>query len=409
MQPSSLPHARDLPDSARAIFRMLAQGGPATRPQLGEGLDISKPTVSESIAHLRRRRLVELNGSSQGATGRSAAVYKVSPHAGHVIGVDVGSTHLRIRAHTLDGVTVFDKAVSTSRRQRHISPTTITAATRLVRETLERLDAPVRALTLAVPTSVSPVFREPGDAARVSTLIEQLRLTSDVSLEVENNVNCAAVAEHHYGAGVGHPTFAYLQIGVKIGLGIIHDGALFRGASHAAGEPARLPFPWSVDEVPETGKLEQHLGATSLMRRCRARWPADSAPPRDAADLFVLAGDGHPVARSVVDDHAADVGRLLAAVVSVLDPGLLVLGGGVGQNPLLVPGARRVVRKLAWSTDVVSTLLGDEATVVGAATLATQRALDEVSGDAAARRQSFSARRNELSLAAGSPDGGGLR
>lgn len=370
----------DLPASARAILRMLADDGPATRPQLAGGLGLSKPTVSESISQLHQQNFVELDGVTQGATGRRAAVCRVSQQAGCTIGLDAGSTHIRVRAQTLDGQTLAEDAVSTSQRQRHINDRTITVARTLLSNTIENVSAPVRAITVAVPTSVSPVFREPGDYHAMQRLIERLSRLSDVALEVENNVNCAAVGEHRHGAARGYDSFSYLQVGVKIGLGTMHRGELFRGASRAAGEPARMPFPWAADQSPEPGGLEQYLGATSLMRQCRDRKWADSTAPRTASELFSRAERGSRQARDIVDDYAADIGRLVTAIVSLMDPGLVVLGGGIGQNPLLIPRVKRTVEHLAWTTAVLPTALGDEGTVLGATTLATDRALDDLCG-----------------------------
>lgn len=370
----------DLPASARSILRSLAEAGTATRPQLADELELSKPTVSDAVALLQRRGLVDLDGVTQGVTGRSAAVCRVSADAGCVLGLDAGSTHIRVRAQTLDGRSLLDEAVSTSGRQRHINTRTISAASKLLTEALDRMTAPVRAVTVAVPTSVSPAYREPKDYRAMHQLLAALSRLTDVDIEVENNVNCAAVGEHRHGAAAGHDTFSYLQIGVKIGLGTIHRNELFRGATAAAGEPARIPFPWAPGVNPEPGRVEQYLGATSLMRRCRQQWRAGSTPPKDTTELFARADAGDTSAGAVVEAHAADVGRLLAAVVCLLDPGLLVLGGGIGQNASLLPGVSRAVAKLAWPTPIASTSLGDQATVLGATALAADRALDELCG-----------------------------
>lgn len=370
----------DLPASARAILRLLADRGPATRPNLAEGLGLSKPTVSESVSLLHRHRLVELAGVTQGATGRRAAVCRVSQDAGCTIGLDAGSTHIRVRVQTLDGQTLMEDAVSTSQRQRHVNERTITAATALLEDTLKRLSSPVRAVTVAVPTSVSPVFREPGDYQAMRRLIAELSRLSDVAIQVENNVNCAAVGEFRHGAARAHDSFSYLQVGVKIGLGTMHRGELFRGATLAAGEPARLPFPWAPGQSSAPGGLEQYLGASSLMRRCREREWADGAAPKAASELFSRAERGVRQARDIVEEYATDVGRLLAAIVCLMDPGLIVLGGGIGQNPILIPRATRTVERLAWPTSLISTALGDQATVLGATTLATDRALDDLCG-----------------------------
>jgi predicted NBD/HSP70 family sugar kinase len=100
--------------------------------------------------------------------------------------------------------------------------------------------------------------------------------------------------------------------------------------------------------------------------------------PKDPEALFQAAARGHSAARRVVDQHATDIGRLAVGVMSVLDPGLVVLGGGVGQNQLLLPGVRRVTTALAWDTEITVGALGEHATVLGAVHLAITRALDRL-------------------------------
>src|SRR5690606_34022123 len=88
--------------SAKSIFRLLAEGGPQTRPQLGEVLGLSRPTRSAAIAELDQIGLVAKIGEVQGSIGRKAALYRAGPGAGHVIAVDAGSTHVRLRVSTID-------------------------------------------------------------------------------------------------------------------------------------------------------------------------------------------------------------------------------------------------------------------------------------------------------------------
>ena len=78
-----------------------------------------------------------------------------------------------------------------------------------------------------------------------------------------------------------------------------------------------------------------------VMERCAASWPSHSGPaPEDAEALFDAATRGDADARRMVDGHSRDIGRLAVAVLAVIDPGLIVLGGGVGQNQLVVPEVR---------------------------------------------------------------------
>jgi predicted NBD/HSP70 family sugar kinase len=183
------------------------------------------------------------------------------------------------------------------------------------------------------------------------------------------------------GAAAGHSSFAYLQAGVKIGVGLVVNGQLVRGAGGAAGEVANLPFPWSPADTPRRGALEQYLGSAALLRRCRSHWPAEEAPPpHDAVELFARAESGSAAAMHAVRQHAEDIGRLAASVIAMLDPGLIVLGGGVGQNQLLIPEVRRTVEQLAWPTEIVTSTLGAQGTITGAARIAASNALQAMVG-----------------------------
>jgi predicted NBD/HSP70 family sugar kinase len=204
-------------------------------------------------------------------------------------------------------------------------------------------------------------------------------LPPGVPVHLENNVNCAALAELHEGAARGRHTFGYLRIGVGIGLGIVVGGEVLRGANGAAGELARLPYPWDEGREPHREALEEYIGARSLLRRAKDAWEAADGPcPRTTERLFALAGQGRATARAVVGRHAADVGRLAAAVTAVLDPGLIVLGGSTGADPQLVPGVRAELARLSWPTEVVSSTVGDSGTVAGAARLAVARGVQTV-------------------------------
>ena len=154
---------------------------------------------------------------------------------------------------------------------------------------------------------------------------------------------------------------------------------MLAGANGAAGELARLPYPWDDDLEPRHEALEEYIGARSLLRRTAEAWPeSDGSCPRTAERLFSLAGQGSATARAIVDRHAVDVGRLAAAVTAVLDPGLLVLGGSTGAFPQLLPGVRAELERLSWPTEVVSSQVGDLGTVVGAARLAVARGVQTV-------------------------------
>lgn len=362
-----------LTESANAVFTVLAEAGSATRPQLASLARLSKPTVSSAVAELESVGLAAHSGTASSGTGRNAAVYRLGPAAGAVLAIDLGPALTRVRGCALDGSLLAEATGSRA------------DAADVVREALFTLpaDAPIRSIVVAVgdvtaqqdgagmrpaTAKAGPVF----DAVAVT-------LPRGVPVHLENNVNCAALAELHEGAAQGRHTFGYLRIGVGIGLGIVVGGRVLSGANGAAGELARLPYPWDDDRQPRHEALEEYIGARSLLRRAAEAWRDGEGPcPHTAEQLFALAGEGRPAARAVVDRHAVDVGRLAAAVTAVLDPGLIVLGGSTGSDPQLLPGVRAELHRLSWPTEVVSSTLGELGTVVGAARLAVARGVQTV-------------------------------
>ncbi|MFF3378779.1 ROK family protein [Streptomyces sp. NPDC002680] len=375
MTEQDMVDAARLTESAGAVFAVLAEAGSATRPQLAAGAGLSKPTVSTAVAELEAAGLAARSGTAHGTTGRSAAVYRLGPAAGCVLAVDLGSTHTEVRGCALDStVLATEKSYGDAR------------SADAVRTVVDRIGAasPVRAVVVAVPDVANGGGQAPRPATpRIARAVDALALPSGIPVHIENNVNCAALAELHGGAALGRHTFGYLQVGFGIGLGIVVDGHVLRGANGAAGEIARLPYPWAEGREAAREALEEYAGARALIARVSGAWPPEDGPaPRDAEQLFALASAGNGTARAFVAAHAREVGRLAAAVTAVLDPGLLVLGGGIGANPQLLPGVRAELKRLSWPTEVVSSTLGDSGTVVGASRLAVARGIQTVTGAA---------------------------
>ncbi|MFJ8940215.1 ROK family protein [Streptomyces sp. NPDC102365] len=372
----------NLSESARAVFAVLAASGTATRPQLAAGAGLSKPTVSTAVAELESAGLAACSGTASGGTGRSAAVYALGPAAGAVLAVDLGPTHTQVRGCALDG-TLLARGTG----PRADSADTVRAALRAL-----PAGAPLRAVVVAVGdvtardrdgTGMRPATAKAGPAFDAMAVA----LPKDVPVHLENNVNCAALAELHQGAARDRDSFGYLRIGVGIGLGIVIGGRVLRGANGAAGELARLPYPWDDGREPRREALEERMGSRSLLDRAADAWldsvgagGAAGPCPRTPERLFALAEEGHSTARAVVGRHAADIGRLAAAVVAVLDPGLIVLGGAVGAFPQLLPGVREELARLSWPTEVVSSMVGDSGTVAGASRLAVVHGIETVTG-----------------------------
>jgi predicted NBD/HSP70 family sugar kinase/biotin operon repressor len=376
--------------SAGAVLRQLAQCGPTTRPALASDLGLSKPTVSAAVNDLEAMGLVAQVDVVQGTTGRAAAVYGMGRQAGFVLGVDIGVTRVRVMAADLQAKPIMVRERPRRSANRADVKAMATSAHLHVTAALQELGeatGPLRSVVVGVPNTVIRRHEGGGRTSGLQGVIEaqvrQAGVPEDIPVQVENNVNCAAVAEMTAGCAQDAQTFAVLQVGVGIGLAVVYRGELLLGANGAAGEPAYLPFPWMPGDPPDihTGEaLEKFLGAEQWMSRVAAGWPkADGPPPQEPQDLIRRAAEatavGHAFAAEMVREHAQHIGRLAVAVSSIVDPGLIVLGGGVGSNSIFIGGLENQLQALPWKTEVRASTLGPIATAVGATQLAATTGL----------------------------------
>jgi predicted NBD/HSP70 family sugar kinase len=382
---NSTPSSRNgFTSSAKSVFRLLFAEGAATRPQLCSTLGLSRPTMSSSIAELDRLGYVEKIGEVQGAIGRKASMYRLGTGAGHVIAIDAGSTHVRLRVSTLDRRLLHHRTYRLSSNQRYLSDEISTAVAEEVEAVLQITETawgPLRAIGIALP---SRVVSDDGDtvATRQDLIFSHFNAPAGIPVVLENNVNCAAIAEHSHGAARGRSDFAYVQIGLKIGMGIVLRGQLLQGRNGAAGEIGHIAFPFSPTNRPSNAELENYLGSEALMERVRGNWPSEAGtPPDDTPQLLALAETGHTAALDAVKRHAEDVGAMVATCISVVDPGFVVLGGGVGNSPLILPHVQNVAGQLSYPTEITSSLLGPDATVLGIEKLAADHACEQIIGD----------------------------
>ena len=164
-------------------------------------------------------------------------------------------------------------------------------------------------------------------------------------------------------------------------MGIVIDDELVRGAHGAAGEIAYLPS--GVDPFDERHRAARRARGRNRRggdpRRARRRRRRRRGGRRSAQDVFELAQGGDEQAREVVEAVARRIGIAIATVCAVIDPELVVLGGGIGGNPRWSGRCARPSRRCCRSPSRVETSrLGDKAALYGAVAIALRRARGQV-------------------------------
>ena len=197
-----------------------------------------------------------------------------------------------------------------------------------------------------------------------------------------NDANLAAIGERWFGCGIGVGTFVYLLIGTGVGMGIVIDGKLHLGARGAAGEVAYLPF---VDETSSAsnghgsrwGSFEEVASAQGVIQDAVE---LGMSPRLSARRIFDAARRGDAAARGAVDREGERLALVIAAISALLDPDLVVLGGGIGSNLELLraPLVQRLHQLTPFRPRIVASELGEEAILLGAVASALEAARDRV-------------------------------
>jgi fructokinase len=189
----------------------------------------------------------------------------------------------------------------------------------------------------------------------------------------ENDANCFALAETLHGAGRGKRCVFGVILGTGVGGGIVMDGRIWQGAQGIAGEWGHMLLDPSGPPCycGRRGCVETILSGPGLVRSYETLGGA----PRTAAEIWARAkGEGDdPPARRAVEEYQARFGEALAQVINVLDPNVIVLGGGVSNSPGLAEGAPERIRPHVFNDETLTIVrrheLGDSAGVLGAAWL----------------------------------------
>ncbi|HWM09300.1 MAG TPA: ROK family transcriptional regulator [Solirubrobacteraceae bacterium] len=367
--------------SEQAILEAIFHEGPITRPEIAARTGISKPTVSAVVSRLVQGHLVQPVGERTGRRGRAPVAFTVNSAAGFVVGVDVGSTVLRVAAADIYGEVALERELPAATDGARDLDRRLTAE---IREVERELEGELLAIGVSTPGVVDPATRRVTSLAyHVSAsgaydALAGLERRFGVPVLVENDVNSAAVGEKWHGLARGVPTFVFVSLGAGVGMGVVIEHELYRGYRGAAGEIAYLPLtPDPFDERHRRlGGLEDEVGAGGLLEAYN-REAATAA--ESAREVFARATAGDIEALAVVERTARQLGLAIATVCAVIDPELVVLGGRIGGSPDLLPPVRAAVaRLLPLPTRIETSVLAERAALEGALAMGLRAARERL-------------------------------
>ena len=366
------------------MLEILRHRGATSRAEIAKRTGLSTTTVSTLVGELIDEAvIVELaDRAAASGGGRPARMLAFNPSAGGAVGIHLAHDHVRVGVTDLAG-RVVARSIAELDVDHEPTRTLALAATR----TLELVDAAgirrdgIVGLGVAVSAPVPPTTHALGSGLILSDwhsidVADELTRRTGFRVEIGNDANLGAIAEHRFGVAQHVDDFIYLMISDGIGAGLVLNGRLYKGALGGAGELGHVTVVTDgyVCRCGNRGCLETVAGARALT----SAFALTSGPETSLADIITADRDGDDGTRRVLSDAGTAVGRALVPLCTVLDPALVVIGGDCSASASLVAAVQQalaggITPLRRTPIPVQASALDDEAEMLGAVTLATQR------------------------------------
>jgi predicted NBD/HSP70 family sugar kinase len=389
-----------------AVLDTIRTAGPVSRREIARATGLSRPTIDEVLASMLRAGYVQEqiadDDQARHRPGPRARVLSFRSDLGYVVGIDIGGDKILVLVSDLSGTIVGTSRAALGDEARASPRAVIERVRSLVDAALKRagfsIEA-IKAVGVSTPGVIDPA------SGRI-TLAPQLPNWEGLELRpllgaflpepvvVDNEVRHSLVAERWRGAARQVNDALYFQVGYCIGAAILVGGELYRGSVGAAGEIGYLPL-FLDRAMPDDGRgpFEYAAGGDAFARRGRELAESGrgstllaaaggDARAIDARVVFECARAGNAAARELVLELVDRLAIGLAAGVVLLNPELVVIGGGVSRAgaALLEPLRGRLDQLVPVPSRVVLSALGDEAAALGAVRAAIDAADSEMFG-----------------------------
>lgn len=380
------------PDGAR-ILTSLRDSGPVTKAELGERLGVGRARLGTELEALERSGLLYLAGPSVSRGGRPSPIVELRRGL-RLVGVEVGATSIEVAVTDARLRLIASRQVAAEVRQ---PPEQILQIVEdLVADVCSEGGAGLPdAVGVGVPgpvnfrdgVPVSPPLMPEWDGFPLRDALER---SFGCPAVVDNDVNAMALGERWSGVAKDLSDFFYVKLGTGIGAALVVAGDVYRGMDGCAGDIGHI----QVADGPlcscgKHGCLEAVFGGAALARDALALAASGRSPALarlnaggislSAVELGLAAAEGDVAARALIRAGAERLGGVLAAVVNLLNPPMIVIGGGVAGlgNGLLAEIRKTIYAKslplATHNLPIMLSSMGEFSGAVGAAYAASQR------------------------------------
>lgn len=360
------------------VLKAIIEKDAVNRASISKLLNLSKPTVSDIVKQLLKEQLITEAGVSDASAsgGRKPVQLVFNEEKYYVIGLDIGGTSVVVGIVNLKGEVIAQQDIPTQRNLNECFFTTINNRLKQLKVQYNITDEQILGMGVGVPgiTNVEKgiVVNAPALSWEDYPIYEKLKEVFPYDIYVDNDVNSIVLGEHWRGIAKDKQNIIYIAIGTGIGSGIILNGQLYRGSHYSAGEMGYLVT--SREDFQQFSPVHQGYGHLESIASGSAIGHLVSQAlnrPVTTKEAFQLYEYGDNTVKETIDFALENLAIGMANYVSLFDPELIIIGGGVSHSYAVFH--EQLIQSLQKYTirncTIEKTSLGNLAGVVGAAAL----------------------------------------
>ena len=375
--------------------------GEISRVEIARRIGLTRAAVSSIIGDLINMGIIREAERITSANGRPPVVLEINPEYGRVVGIDIGASHISLLLADM-GASIIDECDSSFDIGKG-PESGLKVLDQLLHEMLGKHNIPINRILAAgigVPgpisvdagAVISPPIMPNWDGFPIRDSLEKLW---EIPVSLNNDAELGALGEWAAGAGRGERDLAYIKVGTGIGAGLILDGEIYRGVTGSAGEIGHL----TIDEdgplctCGNRGCLEAFAGGRAIAQQAqdavsnKKRTHLSTIQPIEsitALDVATAAQQGDLFSQQILERAGTQIGIAIAGLVNFLNPGMVIIGGGVAQTgdiilePMRQAVQRRSLPAATRTVRITTAMLGKRSSSIGAVTQAISIALKQV-------------------------------
>jgi glucokinase-like ROK family protein len=382
----------------RRIVRYLYFHGPKSAAEISKRLKSSIPTITATINELININVIIEQGQGNSSGGRRPNLFGLQDDVFYILGIDIGwfTTKIAIFNTKLENVSTFINHPLELKDDSRLIDEIYRVANDLIENSgIEREKLIGVGIDMPGLIDAEKGFNYTYFNDSEKSLAERFEDLFKMPVYIENDANARTLAEYRYGQARGTKNTLVLHVGWGVGLGMIINRQLYRGASGFAGEFSHIPLIENglLCQCGKQGCLETVASGTALVRLAKKgiREGQNSTLSKKIAEgqelipktIIEAANEGDQFAISIISKVGFELGKGIATLIQLFNPERIILGGRVAEanQYLLTPIEQALnhysIPKLRNQTEILISKLGTNANILGAVAMVSENVFEK--------------------------------